>query len=434
MISLTWVGYSCYRPGWVKALPGPILLGWNLSFALALVLTLLSHRIDFPLSPDSPPVIVGGPGLIQTLLLVLTLALFPVLFLDLQVFAARVRRADPGPRDLVPGVLLGSLSLVILVFFHIFSNVWGYVEPVSLWFRNKFWLPYALLAGFTAALAGWKSLTAPLQAKERQQDLSWPMSMVLILIFLGTGISVFITTRIGEFEPPSGSLLVMTYNIQGANNDFGERSVEDQLALIRQVDPDVLALQESDMARISLNNHDFVRYFAGQLNYHSYYGPTTTTGSYGTAVLSKYPLQNPKSIFSYSDQDEIGTVEVELELGGMILTIYNVHPDGSDPAMLAFARVLLDRLEEKPYVIALGDFNLRDYEEAYQLIDSRLTNAWTSVYPSKISPDGVDMSGENRIDHIFFSSNLEVRDPEYILPPESATDHPVHWAEIIWEP
>ena len=39
-----------------------------------------------------------------------------------------------------------------LVFFQIFTNVWGYVEPVSPWFRNKFWLPYLLLAGGTALL------------------------------------------------------------------------------------------------------------------------------------------------------------------------------------------------------------------------------------------------------------------------------------------
>jgi endonuclease/exonuclease/phosphatase family metal-dependent hydrolase len=56
-----------------------------------------------------------------------------------------------------------------------------------------------------------------------------------------------------------------------------------------------------------------------------------------------------------------------------------------------------------------------------------------SVYPSGISSDGVDMSGRNRIDHIFISKNLLVRDPIYLLPPASATDHPVHWAEIYWE-
>ena len=51
----------------------------------------------------------------------------------------------------------------------------------------------------------------------------------------------------------------------------------------------------------------------------------------------------------------------------------------------------------------------------------------------QISSDGVDMSGENRIDHIFVSPSLGVRNPVYVLPPESATDHAVHWAEIFWK-
>ena len=72
--------------------------------------------------------------------------------------------------------------------------------------------------------------------------------------------------------------------------------------------------------------------------------------------------------------------------------------------MLVWAESLLERSKDKFNVIALGDYNLRDYEEAYQLIASVYTNAWVSVYPSKIDSDGMDMSGENRIDHIFFSS------------------------------
>jgi hypothetical protein len=54
------------------------------------------------------------------------------------------------------------------------------------------------------------------------------------------------------------------------------------------------------------------------------------------------------------------------------------------------------------------------------------------VYPSKISTDGVDMSGDNRIDHIFMTPNLKAVNPIYILPPASATDHPVHWTDITW--
>jgi len=433
LLALSWVGISLGRPGWIENFSPTWLLIWNLLFTLSLIMTILTHRVPFPQTPDSAAVVVGSPTWLQQLPLVLLLLSFPVIFLDLRNFANRIRQANPRPRDLVPGMLLGSLTLVILVFMHIFTNVWGYVEPVSPWFRNKFWLPYLLMAGLITLLIGRKGLSTLDDQPEPKQAFPLGWTAFLVIVFLGTAGSILYTTRVQTFEPRNNALVVMTYNIQQANDDFGERSYKEQLALIRQVEPDILALQESDSSRISLNNNDFVRYYAGKLGYYSYYGPTTITGTYGTAILSKYPLENTRTVFTFSSQDEIGTAEAEIEIGGQLFTVYNVHPDGSDTAMLVWAESLLERSKDKFNLIALGDYNLRDYEEAYQLIASVYTNAWVSVYPSKIDSDGMDMSGENRIDHIFFSQSLMARNPAYILPPESATDHPVHWAEIMWK-
>jgi len=432
-LSLTWVGLSLARPEWVDEISRFWLLVWNLAFTGALAWTLLTHRVPFPGSPTSPAVVVGSPTWIQEVPLIFMLLLFPVIFLDLRMLTNRIQSANPNPRDLVPGTLLGSLILVVMVFTQIFTNVWGYVEPVSPWFRNKFWLPYALMAGTLTLLIAKKQPVDPRRQPDHRPGLSWAGLALLGVLLAATVGGVFLTTRVEDFNPPEDFLVAMTYNIQGANDHVGERSVEKQLAWINSVSPDILALQESDMTRVSLNNNDVVRYFAGKLGYYSYYGPKTTTGTFGTAILSKFPLENTRSVFTYSDQDEIGTAVAEIEVAGKRFTIYNVHPDGSDTAMLAFAETLLERSAGKSNVIALGDYNLRDYEEAYQLIDQVYTNAWVSVYPSQVSTEGVDMSGENRIDHIFLSGDLDAQNPIYILPPESATDHPVHWAEIFWE-
>ena len=431
LLALSWVGASLEKSRLIENITQTGLLILNLFFTLSLVLTILAQRVSFPLTPNSPAVVVGGPTWLQQTPLVLTLLLFPVIFLDLRIFLNRILKANPSPRDLIPGMLLGSLSLVILVFMHIFTNVWGYVEPVSLWFRNLFWLPYLLMAGLISLIVGGKGLNTPEDLLETKSELSLGWVAFLGIVFLGTAGSALYTTRVQAFEPRDNAIVVMTYNIQQANDDFGERSYHNQLKLIREVGPDILALQESDSSRISLNNNDFVRYYAGKLGYYSYFGPTTITGTYGTAILSRYPLHNTRTVFTFSDQDEIGTAVAEVEIGGQIFTVYNVHPDGSDTAMLVWAETLLERSKDKVNVIALGDFNLRDYEEAYQLIASKYINAWDSVYPSKIDPNGIDMSGENRIDHIFFSPSMSARNPVYILPPQSATDHPVHWAELI---
>ena len=287
-----------------------------------------------------------------------------------------------------------------------------------------------LSAGIT--LLVWITRLPPLAETPQPLPAPWPFMAGLAAIFLVT--LVFALPAARAQAPAEGvtSLRAMTFNTQQSNDDFAEKSVEAQLALIRQVSPDILALQELDSARISLNNNDYVRYFAEKLGYYSYYGPTPVTGTFGTAILSRYPLLNTRSVFIYSDKDETGVAEAEIEVNGLRFTIYNVHPDSSDLAMLVFAHTLVERAADKAYVIALGDYNLRDYEEAYQWIDQHLVNAWTSVYPDEIGADGVDMSGDNRIDHIFLSRNLQAVNPMYILPPESATDHPVHWTDVVW--
>ena len=432
LLSTLWIFVGLFKSGLVEKVPHRLLFLWNLLFTISLTGTILAHRVSFPLAPDSPAVVVNAPTLLQQLPLYLMLVTFPVIFLDLRIFFDTLHKGNPPPRQFAPGMLIGSLVLVVLIFINIFTNVWGYVDPVSTPFRNQFHLPYLLSAGILALLI-WRH--KPMEPETRQVSngvVSWGWSVFLVLMVLGTGVFALRTQRVQSGDANRNSLLVMTYNIQQANDVFGEHSYARQLALIQRVSPDVLALQESDSARISLNNNDYVRYYAARLGYYSYYGPTTVTGTFGTAILSKYPLQDPRTVFTFSDADEIGTAEAEITVGGHVLTIYDVHPDGSDTAMLVFARTFLERSSDKSMVIALGDYNLRDYEAAYRLISDVYINAWTSVYPSKISAEGVDMSGENRIDHIFISPTLSVRDPVYVLPPDSATDHPVHWAEIYW--
>ena len=100
---------------------------------------------------------------------------------------------------------------------------------------------------------------------------------------------------------------------------------------------------------------------------------------------------------------------------------------------LAFASTLVERAGEYEHVIALGDYNLRGDEQGYLIVDAVYVNAWMSTYPTGVSPDGTDMSCRNRIDHIFVSESFTVVNPIYVLPPDSWTDHPVHWTDLTWQ-
>jgi endonuclease/exonuclease/phosphatase family metal-dependent hydrolase len=432
LLSAAWAWAAVCQPRAAEKLSRGLLVGWNLAFTLSLVGTILAQRVAFPQAPGGVAEVGGTITAGQMVPLVLMLLLFPVLFVNLRLFTNHIRRQSPSPAALVPGLMLGSGVLLLLVFINIFTNVWGYIPPLSTPFRNLFWLPFLLSAGGLTLLIGIQKTDAE-ETSAIPARLSWGWTVLLVVIFLASAGASLRAAPLRAAAAQPTSLIVMTYNIQAGNDGAAEHAYERQLALIRQVSPDILALQESDTARISLNNNDYVLYYAASLGYYSYYGPTTVAGTFGTAILSKYPLLNPGVLFSYSDTDEIGTAAAEIEVGGRRFTIYNVHPDGSDAAKLAWAQTLLARAHGKTDVIALGDYNTRKDDPAYKLFSAVYTNAWTSAYPSEISPDGMDMSGRNRIDHIFVSPTLGVRDPKYLLPPDSATDHPVHWAEIFWE-
>jgi len=433
-MSLLWLVLSLWKPALLGGLKSQIVNVWNILFLLSLCGTILAHTVRFPSSPDSPAVVVTSPLWWQQVPMVLMLMLLPIIFIDFSVLAGVVVRARPSPRRLAPGFLLGSFFLLILVFVNIFTNVWGYVEPVSTYFRNLYWLPFLLISAVATAVTALhlKKRTPIATRTATHREILVP-AIAACVILAGTVVSALLTDSGFRTGEDKRSLTIMTYNIQQGNDERGEKALEEQITLIRKVNPDLVGLQECDSARISIGNTDLVRYYANKLGYYSYYGPKTVTGSFGTAILSRYPLVNSLSFFTFSDQDENGTAQVEIEVGGVRFTVFNVHPDGSDAAKWALVETVLERAADKERVIALGDYNLREGDEAYSLIDAVYRNAWMDAYPTGIDDDGLDMSGRKRIDHVFVSPRLAVRNPVYLLAPESWTDHPAHWTEIHWD-
>jgi len=433
LLSLTWIMTLLIKPNLLSRLTPRFLIAWNLLFSLAVTGTILAHRVSFPTTPDSHAVVVSAPMFIQQIPLILMLLLFPILYLDLQIFWGKLQTSEATIGQMTGGLLLGSFSLVLLVFMNIFSNVWGYVAPISPFFRNKYWLPFLIICGLISLVVVLLRREPIIEDSNKGEPVLWVWGLFLVGILLVTTNGLFVKIIPPDPHARVSSLTIMTYNIQQGNDSNGEQSYLRQLANIQKVSPDILAIQEGDSTRISLNNMDLIRFFADKLGYYTYYGPTTVTGSYGTAILSRFPLQKTLSFFTYSDQDENGTAEAQIDVDGRTFTIYNVHPDGTDEAKLALAQAVLERASTQSNVIILGDFNMRDYDAGYKLIDSVYTNSWMSVYPTGISTAGLDMTGKNRIDHIFVSKDLKVRDAVYLLPPASATDHPLHWAVIYWQ-
>jgi endonuclease/exonuclease/phosphatase family metal-dependent hydrolase len=223
---------------------------------------------------------------------------------------------------------------------------------------------------------------------------------------------------------PKETLRVCTYNIQQGYDAAGLKNYGGQLALLRRLGADVIGLQESDTNRISGGNSDVVRYLADRLDMYSYYGPKTAPGTFGIALLSRYPIEQPRTFYMYSTGEQTATIEAQVRVGDRAYTVYVTHLGNEGPIVQQEA--VLQEVAGKRNVVLMGDFNFGPDTAQYRLTREALDDAWLLRWP-----DGVDGQGRSfprRIDHVFVSPGMTVVDAHYITDPES--DHPALVVEI----
>ncbi len=441
MISLS-ILVLTMKPEIIKKLKPWMLWLWNIFFIISVVLTIAVHTFPFPANPDSAPVIIDHPApwfyYIPLGVMIISL---PIVFIDVICLSREVIEQRASPSKLGKAFGLGGLFILLMSLILIFTYVWGYVDPVSPIFRNLFWLPFLLVVITIPTKGIFRKNSLKFTALFSSRNEKLVIGGFLAILLLGTTISVSLYEPYRKY-PEGGtitSLKILTYNVQQGVNMSGEKNYDKQLALIKEVSPDIIGLIECDVARLSGGNTDIVRYFVNRLtglNYFSFYGPKTVTGTYGAAVLSKYPIIRGKTIFTYSDEDEIGTTEVKIKVDGIIFNVYINHPSGSDDVKLAHMETLMDRIEGKDYVISMGDFNTREGSLYYNMSVAVLQDVWLTKWPTGIDNNGVgvdklrEVFDQDRIDHIFVSNNFNITMARYILDPQS--DHPALWAVIEW--
>ncbi len=423
------------KPELLEKLTPRMIKLWNGLFALSVILTIAVHTVSFPSTATSAPVIViHPPAWYYHIPLVAMLVLLPILFVDFSIFSREIIKRKPSPSKMSLSFVIGSLFLVLMVFMLIFTNVWGYIDEVSLVLRNLFWLPFLFVGiAFTGPILRLKKEHLNLAKLFKDVKRKKLIAGIVAIMVCGTVIGVFITSA--NPQPVTGdkvnTLKIFTYNIQQGVNVTGDKNYDNQIALIKEINPDIIGLQECDSARISLGNSDVVRYFADRLsgmNYYSFFGPKTVTGTFGAAILSKYPIISAKTFFTYSDVDEIGTTEVQIQIGDEIFNVFISHPAGGHEAKLAHVEALMFRIHGRSNVISMGDFNFREDTEYYERTVFILKDTWRARWPTGIDDNNLNM--KRRIDHIFVSRTFVVLETRFITDPQS--DHPALWTEIKW--
>ena len=219
------------------------------------------------------------------------------------------------------------------------------------------------------------------------------------------------------------SLRVLTYNVQQGYSADGKRNFQEQIEVIRRLNPDLVGLQETDTARFAGGNAVLVRFFAEALGMYSYYGPRSVTGTFGIALLSRYPIRNPQTFFMYSLGEQTAAILAEIEVNGATYHVLVTHLGNGGPVIQQ--EQVLQRLQGVPNVIVMGDFNFDLASPQYALTRQSLEDAWELAG----SPDAQGLNLDHLIDHIFVSPGVQVGSARYIVSP--ASDPPALFAEIM---
>ncbi len=413
------------KPSFFHRLSSAALLAWNLLFVLAMVLTILLHQVRFPDEQNAYPLYEPEVGSVALIPLFLMLILSPVILVNFMRAAQELIASAPTRASIGGSFTLAGLFLLLSIFAHVFTTVYDYIPLVGPFFRDKFWLVYLSV--------GIVMLIPILPARKRAEAFQplpapWILMAGIIATSLAAIIGVLATASTPALvEPGAKSLRILTYNIQQGYNRAGQLDFGGQLDLMRQVNADIIGLQESDTNRISGSNNDLVRYFADRLELYSYYGPKTVTGTFGIALLSRYPLQNPRTFYMYSEGEQTATITAQVTISGRTFNLVVTHLGNGGPLIQQVQ--LLQAVADRQDVIAMGDFNFRPDTEQYRRTTQILQDAWLLKWPSGVDDQGLNPT--KRIDHVFLSPGYTVTQARYLDSP--ASDHPALWVEISWE-
>lgn len=428
-IPYPWVGLlyalgAAAALGWLPRLrASPRLWAANGLLVLSLTLTAWLNQPQFPSSPDAYPFPAPPSSWLSALCLALTLFLYPVLFLDAAHLAQEVIRRRPSARRLGWAFTLAAFLFLVAIFAHVFTTVYDYIPVVGPFFRNRFWHLHLAL-GFLL-LVSLKTTGRVRSALGNISGRTWAVGVAGTLLLVVSAWALAPHPQPPRERPRA--LTVMTYNIQQGYSETGERNFDGQLALIRRVGPDILGLEETDDARVAGGNADVPRYFARHLNMYAYYGPQTPVGTFGIALLSRYPIRAARTWYLYSTGEQVAVIEARVDVGGRLLPVFVTHLGNGGPMVQQeqFLRLVADT---RP-LVAMGDFNFPPGSSQYRMTTRVLVDTWTARWPTWADDRGIRPL--DKIDHIFVSPDITVLDARYLISP--ASDHPAVTATVAWK-
>jgi len=161
------------------------------------------------------------------------------------------------------------------------------------------------------------------------------------------------------------TIRVATYNIHKCKGIDGRTSAARIVDVIKEINPDIIALQEvlSHTAN-SCEKHQAL-YLAERLEMHIVKGPNIffEGGEYGNVVLSRFPVSFHRNFsLSWRRREPRGCLRADVSLGSVTVHVFNAHLGTSYLERCCQVRELFEKTivtdpELSKAKILLGDFN-----------------------------------------------------------------------------
>ena len=160
--------------------------------------------------------------------------------------------------------------------------------------------------------------------------------------------------------PSRSSLRIASYNIHIGIGRDGRFRPERILAVLRELQADVIALQEVQLGE---GGFDMLAYLAAETGYHALPGPTLhhpVNGAYGNALLTRHSVCSVQHIdLSFRGREPRAALDVALDCGGQPLRVIATHLGLRPAERRAQIKRLLLAFERDPVMptVLAGDLN-----------------------------------------------------------------------------
>ncbi|KAH8643896.1 hypothetical protein IG631_01360 [Alternaria alternata] len=231
---------------------------------------------------------------------------------------------------------LGFLVYNFMVLFHVWVVAYAFVPGGPLVREHTDWVMTAMMLQIGAgifsvsaqppALKNYKGKAVITAAAGRQRSYYLYVLGALELIAIATAYLRFPSYDYTPYHPETKSITAGIWTIHfSLDNDMwsSEYRMRD---LIKEMEVDVIGLLESDLQRIIMGNRDTTQFLAEDLGMYVDFGPGPNKHTWGSALLSKFPIVNSTHHLLPSPVGELApAIEATIDAYGEMIDIFVFH-------------------------------------------------------------------------------------------------------------